>query len=146
MGSPVERLCSQRYAESLSELAHERGFGFVDRGKRSRAGAIWRRSLEVIPSGRAARYLAKYVAGVKPNGRLALSETVSRRDAPALVVYVDRRLTLRTGCSMRSLRRRRWAHVLVDRAHQLGRTDLLLVDGDDEHLIAVLAPILGRAP
>jgi hypothetical protein len=119
MGTPLERMASNVYASALEEMRHEHGFGFVDRGKRKK-GTAWRREVVVIPQEQAARYLAKYVAGVKSDGRLAISETVSHPDTPGHVVYVGRHLTARTGCTMQTLRLRRRAHMMVRAAHEEG--------------------------
>jgi hypothetical protein len=149
MATPLDRLASQVYANALDELRHQHGFGYVDRGRRSKKGSVWRRMLEVVPQQRAARYLAKYVAGVKADGRLALSETVAHSDVPGQVVYVSRHLTRRTGCTMRTLRLRRRAWLLCDRALTLGLDPYALAgddDAGDEQLVALLGPILGRAP
>ncbi len=113
MATSLERMASQVYAEALDEFREAHGFGFVDRGKRSRSGAVWRRSLEVVPQVRAARYLAKYIASVEGGGKLGLSETVRHADVPPHVTYVSRGLTTATGVTMRTLRLRRYAHVLA---------------------------------
>jgi hypothetical protein len=105
MATHLDRLCARYYVACLDELRHEFGFGFVDRGRRRRHR--WSRQLEVVPAQRAGRYLAKYIAGLKSDGRLALTETVTHRDVPGHVTYVSRRLTARTGCTMRSLREAR---------------------------------------
>jgi hypothetical protein len=149
MATPLERLASQVYANALDELRHRHGFGYVDRGRRTRKGSVWRRMLEVVPQERAARYLAKYVAGVKRDGRLAITETVLHPDVPGHVVYVGRHLTRATGCTMRSLRLRRRAFTLTDRATLLGLDPWALCGDDnatDEHLVAVLGPLLQRGP
>jgi hypothetical protein len=94
------------YAAELSRRRVGLDFGFVDRGRRTGG----RRCLEVIPSERAARYVAKYLSPLDGEGKPTLSETVTRRDVPPHVLYVSRDLTLRTGVTMRSLRwaRRCW--------------------------------------
>lgn len=161
MATSLDRLCSQLYAQTLAEGAKERGFGYVDRGKRTprrtvsassctarsrthgwpagpageakpaagspsterpapdvlpaRTSFVWDRLLEVVPPQRAARYLAKYIAAVGGDGKLSLSETVHHRDVPGHVCFVSRDLTRRTGCTMRSLRRHRYAWWLLRR-------------------------------
>lgn len=113
-GTPLERMASQIYVEALAEMAAAHGFGYVDRGRKSKQGGVWRRRLEVIPAERAGRYVAKYVAKLGVGGEgLQLGPTVSHPDVPPQVVYVSRRLTASTGITMRSLRLRRYAHVLV---------------------------------
>lgn len=125
MGTPAERLASRVYVEALHELSGQHGFGYVDRGRKTRKeGALWSRDLEVIPAGRAARYVAKYLAGVK-GGKLELTETVSHEDVPGQVVHVDRNLTRATGCTMRTLRRHRLLFVLERNAVACGAEHLL---------------------
>lgn len=145
MSTPVERMASQIYAETLHELSGQHGFGYVDRGRRSRKNSVWSRSLEVIPAGRAARYVAKYVAGVKDGGALELTETVSHDDVPGHVVYVSRRLTQRTHVTMRTLRRRRLLFVLERNALDCGAEHLLdeltQNGADQEERIAFLTGI-----
>lgn len=100
------------YVQALHELRDRYGFGYVDRGRRHGG----KRSLEVVPPTRAARYLAKYLAPIdRETGKLVLSETVLRPDVPPLVVYVSRALTVRTNCTMRELRRVRWVFVQAAR-------------------------------
>jgi hypothetical protein len=96
------------YADHLTRLRAHHDFGFVDRGRR--VGG--RRCLEVVPSTRAARYVAKYLSPLDRLGKPTLSETVTRQDVPPHVLYVSRELTRRTGVTMRELRRRRRCHVL----------------------------------
>lgn len=111
MGSAAERIASHAYLDYVLDHRELYGFGNVDRGRKTRAGARWRRALEVVSQGRAANYLAKYVAGSKSDGRLALTETVSHVDVPGHVVYVSRRLTSCTGVTMRTLRLTRQLHM-----------------------------------
>jgi hypothetical protein len=62
------------------------------------------------PGARAGAYLSDYF--VRGAGHKApITENVLAGDLPRLVVYIDRELTLRTGCTMRNLRnaRRVWA-------------------------------------
>ena len=62
------------------------------------------------PGVQAAAYLSSYF--VRGAGHKApITENVLAGDLPRLVVYIDRELTLRTGCTMRNLRnaRRVWA-------------------------------------
>lgn len=103
-----ERAAAQTYVNALSDLRTQYGFGFVDRGK-AHGG---RRSLELIPATRAARYVAKYLAPLDGTGKAAISETVLREDVPPMVVYVSRKLTSSTGCTMRRLRHVRRCYML----------------------------------
>jgi hypothetical protein len=111
MGTPGERRCSKAYVDALSEFASRHGFGYVDRGRQS-GGRGGGRELEVLEPGKAARYMAKYIAVVDPRaGKVTLSETVRHRDVPGHVTYVSRRLTSATGITMQSLRRARCDYV-----------------------------------
>jgi hypothetical protein len=76
--------------------AKEWGFGFIDvqpmrRGSRGLAS-----------------YLAKYVCKDGVSGRPELAETVDHSDVPARPIYISRRLTGATRCTMRNLRLRRY--------------------------------------
>lgn len=122
MSSASDRLYSKMYADELAALAEAHGFGFVDRGKRTR-GQMWRRNLEVIPPHRAGGYLAKYVAGHKRGGRLEIAETVSHPDVPRNVYWVHPGLLHQAGVSMRILRRRRWAHCERERMRERGEVE-----------------------
>jgi hypothetical protein len=104
----AELAAAHTYANALSELAGTYDFGFVDRG-RAHGG---KRSLEIIPAGRASRYVAKYLSPLDSAGKPTLSETVTRDDVPPLVAYVSRTLTTSTGCTMRFLRHVRLCWVL----------------------------------
>jgi hypothetical protein len=103
MATALERECSHLYNQALEELAPAAGFGWIDRGKHQ---GRKRRELVAVPQGQAARYLAKYIASVD-GSKLRLSETVLHPDVPPHVTYVARSLTTATGCTMRSLRKRR---------------------------------------
>jgi hypothetical protein len=114
MATAADIAASHEYVRALDDMRHRHGFGFVDRGRRSGRGP-WGRRLGVVPQQRAARYLAKYIAAVEQDGKLALSETVTHPEVPGHVVYVSRRLSARTGCTMRSLRLARLIHVVAAR-------------------------------
>jgi hypothetical protein len=109
MATPIERHRAHLYVQALDRRRELHGFGYVDRGKRGRDR---KRTLEVVPAGHAAAYLAKYLAP-SGAGKKALSETVREPDVPRLVVYVSRGLTGKTGVTMRNLRIRRLAFVLA---------------------------------
>lgn len=82
-----QRAAADAYCRHLSELAPRYGFGFVDRKANVYSGTD------------AADYLAKQLAATTvaaPNG--------------LGIVYISTRLTSETGCTMRSLRLRRWHH------------------------------------
>jgi hypothetical protein len=102
VGRPAELAWAKAYVEALAELAPRYGFGFVD-GWEKISRKFW-------PGGQAGAYLSSYF--VRGAGRKTpITENVLAGDLPRLVVYVDRELTLRTGCTMRNLRnaRRVWA-------------------------------------
>jgi hypothetical protein len=155
METPTERLAALTYLAALDELREWYCFGFVDRGpKAPPATGEWTSILKpdrrggrprmprVVERGKAANYLAKYVAGSKTDGTLALTETVRHKDVPGHVTYVGRHLTARTRCTMRSLREHRHAFALRARAEMMCRHDLLLEleveDADDARTIEVL--------
>jgi hypothetical protein len=99
------------YVAALDDLREAHGFGFVDRGRRKSGSHV--RHLEIIPSQRAARYVAKYLSPLDKNTKKpTLSETVTRPDVPPLVAYVSRTMTAQTGMTMRYLRWRRKAYML----------------------------------
>jgi hypothetical protein len=102
VGTPEELRWAEAYVEALTELAPRYGFGFVD-GWHKISRKFW-------PGDQAGAYLSSYF--VRGAGRKApITENVLAGDLPRLVVYVDRELTRRTGCTMRNLRnaRRVWA-------------------------------------
>ncbi len=90
------RAAAQDYARHVRDLAPEVVYGFVDR-------------LPARPmfehAGKAAAYAAKYLT--KEGDGHGLRELVLTGQAPRRAVHVDRRLTDRTRCTMRTLRRRR---------------------------------------
>lgn len=110
MGTPGERLLSQFYADTLVRLAGEHGFGRVHLGGKGTSG----KRLPAMPAEQAARYLASYIAPYeKGTGKMALTETVHHPQVPGHLLHVSRRLTQESGCTMRSLRRRRYAWQLA---------------------------------
>ena len=100
METAIERAWAFEYVRALRELGARYGFGFVD--------------LKPLhspePGTRVAGYLSKYLAKRREDGTLEVSETV-RTAGRTLVNYVSRRLTARSGCTMRALRNARivWA-------------------------------------
>lgn len=120
MATALDRKCSQIYAQTLHELGPEHGFGDTDKGKMVRVDGKRVRVVDVVQPGRAARYLAKYIAAIDGT-KLTLSETVTHPDVPPQVTYVSRELTTRTGCTMRSLRKRREEYCYARQVvHDLG--------------------------
>lgn len=102
VGTPGELSWAKAYVEALAELAPRYGFGFVDR---------WHQiSRKFWPGGQAGAYLSGYFIGGVGH-KASITENVLAGDLPRLVVYIDRELTMRTGCTMRNLRnaRRVWA-------------------------------------
>jgi len=97
------------YLLQLDKLRNRHDFGFVS--DTSKSGKWRKKGLEVIPSERAARYVAKYLSPLGDDGKPTLSETVTRPDVPGHVIYVSRHLTTKTGVTMRSLRWRRFCHM-----------------------------------
>jgi hypothetical protein len=141
MATPEERAASRAYVDCLRDLGERHAFGFVDR------------KLEVVPAQRAARYVAKYIAAVDSgSGKITLSETVTHRDVPRHVTYVSRRLTMRTGVTMRSLRRKRYAWWLIgqisdsidaETSEALARLGGTVASWSDEDVIAELGAVRG---
>jgi hypothetical protein len=89
----VERVWAYEYVQTMRRLAPSKGFGFVD--------AKPLKSPE--PAERVARYLSKYLAKWQDDGSLEVSETV-KSAGRSLLSYVSRRLTAKSGCTMRALR------------------------------------------
>lgn len=106
VGTARERAAAQTYVDALHELRQAHGFGWVDRG-RAHGG---KRSLEVVPAERAARYVAKYLSPLDAAGKPTISSTAREPDVPGHVAHVSREMTGRTGITMRYLRhvRRCW--------------------------------------
>lgn len=92
MATVEQRAVSKVYVDALHALAVRNGFGFVDR------------KLELRSPERCSAYIARYVS----------SELAMCRQLPGHVVEVNRRLTSRTGVTVRSLRaeRRLWCVAL----------------------------------
>lgn len=99
-GNELERIAGETYVQELHGLAFRHGFGFVDRKKLEMAGH------------RAAGYVSSYLTTAE-SAHQAISETVKHEDVPSHVVYVGRHLTQLTGCTMRTLRLRRYAWVVA---------------------------------
>lgn len=102
VSTPAELRWAEAYVTALAELSPSKGFGFVDRWDKLRT--------KFKPGIEAAAYLAGYFVNGK--GRKAsLTENVQDPDLPGLLVFIGRRLTSTTACTMRNLRlsRRLWA-------------------------------------
>jgi len=84
----------------MRELAPSKGFGFVD------AKPLW----SPEPAERVARYLSKYLAKWKPDGSMEVTEPVEAAGR-TLLNFVSRKLTAKSGVTMRALRNVRIAWV-----------------------------------
>lgn len=81
------------YLARLAELAPQYGFGFVERKAKPQ------------PAENTAAYLSSYFV----RGRRG-KKTLWGVGAPRSIVHVSVRLTMRTGCTMRTLRLKRAVH------------------------------------
>lgn len=86
------------YVGHLARLAPAHGFGFVDRKLRPR------------PAREAAAYLSSYFCTGKGRKK-TLRQTVLSEEMPRSILYTSVKLTQRTGCTMRSLRFRRFVWI-----------------------------------
>jgi hypothetical protein len=93
MATPVEQVWAFEYVTAMRELSGSKGFGYVD--------AKPLKSPQ--PAERAALYLSKYLAKWRDEDGFEVTETV-KTAGRALVNYVSRRLTARSGVTMRVLR------------------------------------------
>jgi hypothetical protein len=101
-GTAAQMAGARAYLARLAELAPAYGFGFVD-SKRERVKAM--------PAQNAAAYLSSYfVKG--PRGKAALWESVRSTAMPRSIIYVSTKLTMKTGCTMRTLRLKRALYFL----------------------------------
>jgi hypothetical protein len=100
--TPGDVAWAKSYLTALREMAPRYGFGFVDGWERV-GRKFW-------PGDHAGAYLSSYFVGGRDR-KAAITENVLAGDLPRLVVFIGRDLTMRTGCTMRSLRnaRRLWA-------------------------------------
>lgn len=175
-GCPVQREATRRCVAALDALRHEHEFGFVDRGQLAERGPLRRvRRLRAVAAGRAAAYVAGYMASTGA-GKEGIAEVARKQGVPGAILYVSRTLTDESGVTMRTLRARRriagkhhWARVsaqaweagcLVD-AVQQGRPPLTPAAEDlirhlsltfgvkrliDAHTGEVLRPTAAPAP
>ena len=134
METPVERAWSFAYVEALSDLAHSKWFGFIDR-KPLHAPR---------PAEQAASYLSKYLAKWQKDGALEVTETV-KSAGRSLVSYVSRNLTARSCVTMRNLRNARtvwaWLQGHISEPVYLNDWDQLVAVCLLDHL-----PVPARAP
>lgn len=88
--TPVERAWAFEYVKTARELAPKYMFCFVD-AKPLKSPK---------PGEQAARYISKYLAKWRDDGRQEVSETV-KAAGRTLLNYVSRDLTRRSGCTKR---------------------------------------------
>lgn len=89
--TPAERLWSRAYIRSWEEIRQRFWFGFVDRKPK------------VDTAQKLARYVAGYTLG--GGGKLSLAEAAERCDwLPTRTFHINRRLTQKTGATMRAAR------------------------------------------
>lgn len=131
-GRGCDKRASDVYGEELVRLAKSYGFGHVD-----------------TPTGRArharesAAYLSAYLTKGKGHKK-QLCETVRSHELPRSVFHVSTRLTLRTRCTMRTLRLRRYVHAVWGNVGVESReTAVLFLTGLPG---CELQPMAGRAP
>jgi hypothetical protein len=96
-GHDDDKAATYAYVQALRDLATEYGFGFID--FRDRDGRAGRSS--VMPRRVAAGYLSRYAA---KGGQLAEAAALPARARPRRLLYVSRRLTAVSLCTMRRLR------------------------------------------
>jgi hypothetical protein len=97
-GTNVDALWSRFYVAALKELSSSYDFGWIDDHPINKG--------EPRPAREAAAYLSSYLISGKGH-KATITETVRSRVVPSVVVYVSRKLTARTFCTMRNLRRAR---------------------------------------
>jgi hypothetical protein len=100
METAVERAWAFEYVKAMRELAPSLGFGFVDA-----------KPLHALhPAEKVSSYLSKYLAKWNEDGTFEVTETV-KTAGRSLLNYVSRKLTAKSGCTMRVLRQVRiaWA-------------------------------------
>jgi hypothetical protein len=100
MATAVERAWAYEYVRALRAVGPSKFFGFVDE----------RPLRNPQPATQVAGYLSKYLAKWREDGTLEVSDTVLAAGR-TLLNYVSRKLTAKSGCTMRSLRMLRvaWA-------------------------------------
>jgi hypothetical protein len=133
-GTARQMAGARAYLARLAELAPQYGFGFVER------------KIKPQPAMNAAAYLSSYFVKGR-RGKEALWESVQSPAMPRSIIYVSTRLTLKTGCTMRTLRLKR-AIFYVWRAtlplQEVRAVSLLLQAFPGAELVALDSS--GRAP
>lgn len=99
VATPIERLAAAVFVRHLDRLAGVYGFGFVERKEL------------ILPPERAAAYLSSYLCTGK-GAKLTVQEGFRSGLLGARPLWCSPRLTTRTGCTRRNLRRLRhlWAY------------------------------------
>lgn len=103
----VERVWAYEYVTAMRELAPRYGFGFVDSKPLRRPER----------AERIAGYVSKYLAKWEEDGSCVVTETVLAVGRSYLN-YVSRKLTAKSGCTMRNLRIARIVLGVALRAHR----------------------------
>jgi hypothetical protein len=146
VGTARERHAATRYLHYMDQLRAVYGFGFMDRGRRI-AGQGSTRRLRDMTGLHAARYVAKYLMKRDQAGEHEVLELVKHRDVPPLIVYVSRKLTERTGVTMRWLREKRHLHAVAQPVSMEVLRDLLGATYGHDQVDDVLAAVAaGNAP
>jgi hypothetical protein len=130
MGSYVERTASRRYFRALCDLSADHDFGWCGGGdKNERLGSMRYPTVVRFPRGKAANYVAKYVAN-NGTGKETMRDTAKRTATRGSVLYVDPTLTRASGVTMKSLqaRRRIWSRYPWARDSEAGWHAACVVD------------------
>jgi len=98
----VQMAGARAYLARLAELAPQYGFGFVHSK---------RELVKAMPAQNAAAYLSSYFVKGR-RGKTALWESVRSSAMPKSIIHVSVKLTMQTGCTMRTLRLKRLLFVL----------------------------------
>jgi hypothetical protein len=98
----VQKAGARAYLARLARLAPSYGFGFVHHK---------RELVKPMPAQNAAAYLSSYFVKGR-RGKTALWESVRSSAMPRSIVHVSAKLTMKTGCTMRTLRLKRALYVL----------------------------------
>jgi len=100
--SAAQMAGARAYLARRAILAPRYGFGFVHSK---------RELVKAMPAQNAAAYLASYFVRGR-RGKTALWESVQSSAMPRSIIHVSTKLTMRTGCTMRTLRVKRLLFVL----------------------------------
>jgi hypothetical protein len=129
--APLAAYVWEKQLRGVDHLHLALGYDFADRERTDRAVALLRDRVVSHGFGRefragndrgepgageaAAAYFAKYLIGSSDAaGKRPLHETVTSFEAAQTIIYVSRRLTERSGVTMRALRHKRWLIWRVD--------------------------------